>query len=72
MRSTRDDAVDTGERAGEALAADQVDPVGARDRDDVVTARSQQLDQVASQATGGAGDRDFRPGHAWRGDRVSR
>jgi hypothetical protein len=51
-----DDGLGPGERLVETLAADHVDPLRARDRDHIVSALLEDLDEVRSDPAGGSGD----------------
>src|SRR5262249_59271641 len=51
-----DDRVDAGERPVESLAGDHVDAFGTRDRDHVVSALPEDLDEMRSDSAGGSGD----------------
>ena len=51
-----DDGLGPGERLVETLAADHVDTLGARDRDHVVSALLEDLDEVRSGPAGGSRD----------------
>jgi hypothetical protein len=51
-----DDGLGPGERLVETLAADHVDTLGARDRDHIVAALLEDLDEVRSDPAGGSRD----------------
>jgi hypothetical protein len=50
--------LDSDERLIETLTADHVDTLGASDRDDIVSAQLEDLDEVRSDPAGGSGDRN--------------
>jgi hypothetical protein len=54
-----DDGLDAGQRVGQPFAGDHVDAVGAGDRDDVVPALAQDVDDVAADAAGRARNCDL-------------
>ena len=55
-RGRVDDGLGPGERLVETLAADHVDTLGARDRDHIVSALLEDLDEVRSDPAGGSRD----------------
>ena len=55
-RGRVDDGLGPGERLVETLAADHVDTLGARDRDHIVSALLEDLDEVRADSAGGSRD----------------